>query len=177
MPNYPPRLINISAGDSLSNLLLDDGSEITVDVSPARLESAFIAQRLPPLHELIASRTLGVYVDPLDMTAEVWEQVSRCLCRSPRTAKSLESFPTLWAALQSPFATVAQMPQRVYGGISLTALYTSWPINFHADHIRPAGWLYSLLNAPQGWLFKIWVNPESEEVDVQAGQMMGHFIE
>ena len=46
-----------------------------------------------------------------------------------------------------------------------------------ADHIRPAGWLYSLLSAPNDWLFKTWVNLESEEVEVQAGQMIGHFIE
>lgn len=158
-------------------LFLDDGSQVTIDISPERLDEAIIAQRAPPLAELLADRSLAVYVDTLDMTADVWDQVSNHLCRSPKAAEVFEPFPALWSAFRAPYTLVAAMPHRVYGGISHCSMYTTCPINFHADPNRPAAWLRALLSARGEWLFQTWVQLEIGQVEVEAWQAPGHFVE
>ena len=177
MPNYPPRLVNITAADRGSILLLDDSSRVIVDVSPERLDAAIVAQGASPLAQLVADQSLGVYVDTLDMTAEVWDRVSSHLCRSPHAAEAVEPFRALWAAVHAPYPVVAEMPQRVYGGITHWSMYTSCPINFRGDPNRPAPWRRALLSDRGGWLFQTWVHLEGGQVEIEAFQRPGHYVE
>jgi hypothetical protein len=107
MSNYPPRLVNIKGADRGSVLFLDDDSRVTIDVSRDRLDAAIIGQGAPPLAELVAGRSFGVYVDTLDMTAEVWERVSNHLCRSSSAAEVFKPFPALWAPVQASYPAIA----------------------------------------------------------------------
>lgn len=177
MSNYPPRLVNITGADGVSVLFLDDGSRVTVDITPERLDKAIIAQGAPPLAELLADRSLGVYVDTLDMTADLWDRISNHLCRSPRAADVFKPFPELRSALQAPYTVVAAMPHRVYGGISHRAMYTTCPINFREHRTRPRPWLRAQLSERGEWLFQTWVQLETGQVEVEAWQAPGHFVE
>jgi hypothetical protein len=175
--NYPPRLISIAKADTGSILFLDDGSQVTIDISVERLDEAIIAQRAAPLAKLLADRSLGVYVDMLEMTADIWDRVRNHLRRSLRAAEVFKSFPALWSALQAPYAVVAAMPHRVYGGISHWSMYTTCPIDFHDDPNRPAPWLRSQLSTREAWLFETWVQLETGQVQVEAQQSPGHYVE
>jgi hypothetical protein len=177
LSNYPPLLVNIVEADNVSVLFLNDGSQVTIDISPERLDAAIIAQHAPPLAKLLADRSLGVYVDTMDMTADSWDLVRNHLSHSSRAAELFEPFPALWSALQASYAVVAAMPHRVYGGISHWSMYTSCPINFHVDPNRPAPWLRAQLSAREEWLFKTWVQLETGQVEVEAWQAPGHYVE
>ncbi len=177
MSHYPPRLVDITGAGNVSILLLDDDSRVRIDVSPEQLDAAILAQGIPPLAELVAGQSLGVYVDTLDMTAEVWNRVSDHLRRSPKAAEVFDPFPALTAAIRTPYPIVAEMPQRVYGGLSLWSMYTSCPINFRGDPNRPAPWLRALLSERDGWLFQTWVHLESGRAEIEAFQRLGHFVE
>jgi hypothetical protein len=170
-------LIKVSAVEGGSALLLDDGHLLMVDVSPERLDAAIIGQGCSPLIELIAARSLGVYVGMREMTADRWERVGRHLCRSAKFTALLEPFPDLLNAFQLPFSVIEKMAQRVYGGITDRSIYTSHPIDFRPDPNRNCSWLRGLLNARDGWLFETWVNLDTGEVEIEVFQLAGHFVE
>jgi hypothetical protein len=177
MSRYPPKLVDIAGGDGTSILFLDNGETVTVDISPARLNEAIIEQRVPPLADLIAAQSFGVYVDTLDTTPEEWERISHHLCRSARAEEVLESFPVLWDALHSPYAVIAGMSHRVYGGISVASMYTSCPISFSNNPNRPAPWQRALLSARGDWLFETWVHLDDGRIEIEPFQRPGHYVE
>ncbi len=76
MTRYPPRLLNIAETAHGATLFLEGGVEVSIDIPPSRLDEVVIEQGNPPLAELIAAQSLGVYVGTFDMTAERWSRVS-----------------------------------------------------------------------------------------------------
>src|ERR1700733_2708643 len=97
MSNYPPKLLRASETDCGSLLLLDDGGQVAVDVRPSRLNEAILQYGLPSLEDLIAAKTLGVFVGRSQMTAEEWGRIRECIRSSPVAAEILRRFPPLWA--------------------------------------------------------------------------------
>jgi hypothetical protein len=137
MSNYPPKLLEVSEADCGSVLRLEDGGQVAVDVRPARLKEAILQYGLPSLEDLIAARTLGVFVGMPHMTTEQWDRIRECIRSSPVATGVLSSVPPLWASFREPYAVVVGRPHRVYGGLSEWALYTSLPIDFGTDPNRP----------------------------------------
>ena len=110
------------------------------------------------------------------MTAESWNEISRCVRFSDEAAAAFCRCPPLWECFGEPFDTIAAKPHRLYGGVS-RYLYTSHPLDFRPDRNRPLPWYRALLSAPGGWLFTTWVNTGSGEVEIESDQQPGHHVE
>jgi hypothetical protein len=173
---YPPKLVRLCEADFGSVLFLNDGTKVSIDVRPARLNEALSEQGLPPLAELIESQSVGIFVGLLPMSAEQWDRIRTCISSSTEAAAIFRRFPPLWASFGEPYDIIAGKIHRLYGGLS-RLLYTSHPFNFQEDPNRPLPWYRALLSAPGGWLFNTWVHLESGKVAIEANQLLGHFVE
>jgi hypothetical protein len=174
--NYPPKLLRLLETDFGSVLLLEDDTQVSIDVRPARLDEALSANGLPTLSELIASHSLGVFVGLFRMTATQWSRISACVRSSTEAAAVFLQFPSLWSGFGESHEIIAAKVHRLYGGLS-QFLYTSHPFDFRDDPNRPLPWFRALLNDRDGWLFNTWVNLETAKVEIEAEQHPGHFVE
>jgi hypothetical protein len=176
MSDYPSKLVQVAATAFGSLLTLSDGREVPIDIGPDRLSQALVAYERPPLSELLAARSLGVFADTWEMTAEDWQRISAIIRASPVAAAALRQAPSVWEVFGQPAAFVRELPQRVYGGLA-QALYTSHPFQFRPDPNRPVPWCRGLLSASGGRLFNTWVHLGSGEVEVESDVLVGHFVE
>jgi len=174
--DYPPKLVRISETDFGSVLVLNDDTEVSIDVRPARLNEVMIEYGLEPLVELVSRRSVGVFVDLLAMTTEQWTRISESVRSSPEAAAALQRFPVLWASFGEPYNTIVGKVHRLYGGLS-RFLYTSHPFDFRADPNRPLPWYRALLSARGGWLFNTWVHLGTGAVEIEAEQHRRHYVE
>jgi hypothetical protein len=172
----PPKLMRLSETDLGSILFLDDGTQVSIDVRPARLNQAMSEHGRPPLTELIDSRSLGVFVGQLSMSAEQWDRIRECIRSSAEAADVFSRFPKLWTSFEEPYDSIAGKIHRLYGGLA-EFLYTSHPFNFRDDPNRPLPWYRALLSAPGGWLFSTWVHLGTGKVKITADQQAGHYVE
>jgi hypothetical protein len=117
MGDYPPKLVQVTATAFGSLLTLSDGREIPINVSPDRLSQVFLAYERPPLREVLAARSLGVYADTWVTTVEDWQQISAIVRASPVAMAAFRQAPCIWEVFSQPAAFVRELPQRVYGGL------------------------------------------------------------
>jgi hypothetical protein len=174
--NYPPKLLTVSATDFGSVLFLDDGAQVSINVCPARLNEAMIAYGLPPLAELLGGRSIGVFVGMLEMSAAQWDCIRERIRFSTQASAVFSQYASLWTSFGEPYDIIVGKVHRLYGGLS-RALYTSPPLNFRPDPNRPLCWYRALLSAPGGWLFNTSVSLDTGEVEIEADQLPGHFVE
>jgi len=179
--HYPPKLIGLSETDIGSILLLDDGTQVAIDVRRQRLDEVLKHEPLTEygalsLDDLLKRRSVGVFVGQLVLTAEQWDTIRAAIRSSAEGAAALSQFPSLWASFNEPFSTVAARAHRLHGGLS-RFVYTSHPIDFREDPIRPLPWYRACLSAPGGWLLITWANVRTGKVEIEAEQHPGHFIE
>ena len=102
MSNYPPTLVGFSETDFGSVLVLDDHTQVSINVRPARLTEALIEYGRPALVDLINSRSLGVFVGPLNMSTEQWDRISDCIRSSKPAANAFGRFPAIWTCFGEP---------------------------------------------------------------------------
>lgn len=159
-----------------STLLLDDGSEVPIDVGPARLRRAMFEYDGSELHDLLADRVLPVWVGAFSTTADEWQYICDAVRSSELAVAELRKHSSLWQAFCEVYAVVRSKPHRVYGGLA-RGIYTSHPFEFREDPNRAANWRRALLNAPGGWLLEMWVNMGSGQVETHAAHLPEHFVE
>lgn len=176
MGNYPPKLERIIGTPFGSLLILSDGREVPINISAGRLSQALVGFGRPPLDELLASRSLAIYADHWETTAEEWGEVSTAVRASPVAATAFGDVPPIWGTFGQPAVVVRGLPHRVYGGLE-QALYTSHPFHFRSDPNRPAPWVRALLGAPGGRLINTWVHRASGRVEVVSDVLPGHYLE
>jgi hypothetical protein len=176
MSEYPPKLVQVTATTFGSLLTLSDGREVPIEVSPDCLNQALLAARSPPLSELLAARSHSVFADTWQTATADWQQISDVVRASPLAATTFRQTPSLWEKLGQPAVLIRDLPHRVYGGLEIS-LYTSHPFQFVGDPNRSAPWVYALLHASGGRLFKTWVHPVRGQVEIETGTSLGHFLE
>lgn len=176
MSEYPPKLVQVTATESGSSLTLSDGREVPIEVGPDRLNQALLAARSPPLSELLAAGGHRVFADTWQTSPADWQQISDFVRASPLAATALRGAPSVWKKFGQPAAVISDLPHRVYGGLEVS-FYTLHPFQFVSDSNRPAPWVYALLHASGGRLFRTWVHLGSGEVEIEAGIRPGHFVE
>ncbi len=181
MSDYPPKLIGLSETDLGSILLLDDGTHVTIDVPPKRLGEVLKNEMLTEygaisLDDLVNRGSVGVFVEQLLMTTELWDAIRDCIRSSAEGAAAFNRFHLVWASFNEPYSSIATRPHRLYRGLS-RFLYTSYPIDFRDDPNRPLPWYRACLSVAGGWLCNTWVNLGTRHVEVEAEQHPGHFVE
>ncbi len=176
MSEYPPKLVRVTETVVGSILALSDGRNVPIDIALTRLSQALTDHERPPLSELLADKSLGVYAANWETTGEQWLQISTRVLTSTVAAVAFGEVSSIWDVFGRSAAVVRELPQRVYGGLS-QALYTVHPFQFRLDPNRPAPWMRGLLSAPGGLLFNIWVHLDSGEIDIEAEVLWGHYIE
>jgi hypothetical protein len=118
-------MVGASETDVGSVLILDDGTQVCIDVRPARLNEALIEYGMPPLAELIGSKKLGVFVGILQMTAEQWERTAHCIRCSAEAGTALSRFPSLGASFREPYAVIAAKPHPALRWIVARPIYVT----------------------------------------------------
>lgn len=176
LSRYPPKLVAIREAGFGSILVLDDGSEVPIDVAPARLSRAMFEYDGSQLHDLVGGRSLPIWVGPFSTTADEWQYICNRVRASAPAIAELGKHPSLWQAFSEEYAVVRSKPHRVYGGLNLR-LYTSHPFEFQEDLNCGAKWHRALLKAPGGWLLEMWVHMDDGQVKVRAARLPGHFVE
>lgn len=173
---FPPKLVRVTETVFGSLLTLSDGREVPITIRPDRLSQALVAYERPSLADLLATYSLEVYADTWATTAADWKRISAAVLASPIAIAMFGQIPSIWEMFGQAAAMVRDLPQRVYGGLA-QALYTSHPFQFRPDPNRPSPWYYGLLSASGGQLFKTWIHLSSGEVQVESGEIAGHFVE
>jgi hypothetical protein len=176
MTGYPPKLYAVEEAEFGSVLSLSDGRKVPTDVRPSRLAEAIAECSSRSLAELLARRSMGVFADALQTSPDEWARISRLIRTSPAAEAVLRGYSSTWGGFQEPYEVILAKPHRVYGGLD-QGLYTSHPFQFRADPNRPEPWRRSLLNAPGGWLFEMWVELQSGSVEIAAHSLPGHYVE
>lgn len=176
MGDYPPKLVTVAATAFGSLLTLSDGRKVPIDIGPNRLSQALVAYERPSLTELLTARSLGVYADTWETTAEEWLRISATVRASRVAEAAFRQAPSVWEVFGQPAVLVRELPQRVYGGLA-QALYTSHPFQLRPDPNRPAPWCRGLLSASGGRLFNTWVHLGGGQVEVESDVQVGHYVE
>jgi hypothetical protein len=176
MMESPPKLLGIEETEFGSILTLSDGRRVPTDVRPSRLAEAFAEYSSRSLTELLASRSLSVFAGLFHTSQDDWTRISRLVRAALAAEAILRRHPRVWDGFHEPYDVILAKPHRVYGGLD-QALYTAHPFQFRQDPNRPAAWRRALLSAPGGWLFEVWVELQTGEVEVTADRLQGHYVE
>jgi hypothetical protein len=176
MGQYPPKLVRVVDTTFGSLLTLTDGRSVPINIGVERLRQAILAIGRPPLAESLASQSLGVYADVWETSPADWQRICAAVQSSPVAATAFGQVPFIWQTFGQPAAVVRDLAHRVYGGID-DDVFTSHPFHFRAECDRPKPWVYGLLSASGGRMFKTWVHPRSGAVEVQSGVIIGHYLE
>jgi len=145
-------------------VLLSDDTAIPVDASVEQIEQLFGRS----MTSACDGKSVEVFVGAMEMTEADWAEVRRLV--KPANFGANQRITSL---LSMTLSQLAHLPQRVYGGTANgTALYLSLPVNFKR---RPDGRLYALLSEGER-LWKMWVNSAKGDVEIEAGEIKGHFV-
>ncbi len=177
-----PLLSEVHESAGGCELLLSDGHRVTMDLPLADLTDYLAGLGYAQLEDLCHAGRVEVIHCQVRMSPEVWTAIMGILQSNPEAVKKFRNHPQVASLFTLSYDDVIRLPLRLYGGISpanleLRAdLYLSPPVDFNPDVNRGGSWYYGLLSAPGGWVFKTAVDLSSGEVQIEAGQIHGHFV-
>jgi len=154
-------------------LVLEPAAEVTIDVAEEALQAHFSAHKLD-LAALCTEQRVGVYYWPVRMSLHEWAGVSDLLLSHRLSQSILGSHPALFGALRRSYSAVCAAPYRMFAGATVAAspgIYLAHPFDFYPRN----GGHYCLLS-DRDWLFKTWVQITRREVQLEGGQVPGHFL-